>query len=88
MAAGIAGCAEVAARRPRPSAQARSLRCLRAHDWSTRTGSAEPPTLHSAVPNCRPGDTIPFGYKTPHVVDVRDDEADQAPVLVVEDVAG
>ena len=46
---------------------------------------AEPPTLHSAVPNWRPGDTIPFGYKTMRVVGVRDDDADQAPVLVVED---
>jgi hypothetical protein len=31
----------------------------------TADGSpAEPPTLHSAVPNWRAGDTIPFGYKT------------------------
>jgi hypothetical protein len=55
----------------------------------TADGSpAEPPTLHSAVPNWRAGDTIPFGYKTLRVVGVRDDDADQAPVLVVEDVAG
>jgi hypothetical protein len=48
---------------------------------------AEPPTLHSAVPNWRAGDSIYFGYKTLRVVGVRDDDADQAPVLVVEDMA-
>jgi hypothetical protein len=37
----------------------------------TADGSpAEPPRLHSAVPNWRPGDTIPFGYKTLRVVGV------------------
>jgi hypothetical protein len=55
----------------------------------TADGSpAEPPRLHSAVPNWRPGDTIPFGYKTLRVVGVRDDDDDEAPVLVVEDMAG
>jgi hypothetical protein len=35
-----------------------------------------------------PGDTIPLGaQRTLRVVRVRDDDADQAPVLVVEDVA-
>jgi hypothetical protein len=48
---------------------------------------AEPPTLTSAVPNWRPGDTIPLGTRTLRVVGVRDDEADEPPVLVVEDVA-
>ena len=42
------------------------------------------PRLKSAVPNWRPGDTIPLGARTLRVVDVRDDDADQAPVLVVE----
>jgi hypothetical protein len=42
----------------------------------TADGSpAEPPTLHSAVPNWRAGDSIPFGYKTLRVVGVRDDDA-------------
>jgi hypothetical protein len=50
--------------------------------------AADPPTLTSAVPNWRPGDTIPLGRRTLRVVHVRDDEADQPPVLVVEDVAG
>jgi hypothetical protein len=51
----------------------------------TRDGvPAEPPTLTSSVPNWRPGDTIPLGGRTLRVVDVRDDDADQPPVLIVE----
>jgi hypothetical protein len=46
---------------------------------------ADPPTLKAAVPNWRAGDTIPLGERTLRVVDVRDDDADQAPVLVVEE---
>jgi hypothetical protein len=49
---------------------------------------AEPPRLQSAVPNWRAGDTIPLGGRTLRVVGVRDDDADQPPVLVVEDTAG
>jgi hypothetical protein len=48
---------------------------------------AEPPTVSVAVPNWRPGDTIPLGHKTLRVVAVRDDDADQTAVLVVKDVA-
>ena len=33
------------------------------------------------------GDTIPLGYKTLRVMDVRDDEVDEEPVLVVEDMS-
>jgi hypothetical protein len=33
------------------------------------------------------GDTIPLGNRTLQVVRVRDNDADQAPVLVVEDLA-
>jgi hypothetical protein len=47
---------------------------------------AEPPTLSAAVPNWKPGDTIHFGHKTLRVVGRRDDDADQPPVLVVEDL--
>jgi hypothetical protein len=47
---------------------------------------AEPPTMTSAVPNWGPGHTIPLGRKTLRVIDVRDDEADEPPVLVVEGV--
>jgi hypothetical protein len=48
---------------------------------------AEPPTLKSAVPNWRAGDMIPLGQRTLRVVDVTDEEAEEPPVLVVEDVA-
>ena len=46
---------------------------------------AEPPTLRTANPNWRAGDTIPLGRKTLRVIDVRDDDADQPPALVVEE---
>jgi hypothetical protein len=52
-----------------------------------RDGSpADPPTLSSAVPNWRPGDTIPRGgNRTLRVVEVRPaPEPDADPVLVVE----
>ena len=49
---------------------------------------AEPPTLSAAVPNWKPGDSIYLGKRTLRVVGVRDEDADQPPVLVVENVAG
>jgi hypothetical protein len=49
---------------------------------------AEPPTLTSAVPNWRSGDTIPLGPRTLRVVDIRDDDPEQPQVLVVADMAG
>ena len=48
---------------------------------------AEPPTLASAVPNWKAGDMIPLGSRSLRVVAIRDDDADQPPVLVVEDMA-
>jgi hypothetical protein len=48
---------------------------------------ADPPSLETAVPNWRSGDEIPLGHRTLRVVRLRDDDADQPPVLVVEDVA-
>jgi hypothetical protein len=48
---------------------------------------AEPPTLSSAVPDWGEGDTIHLGRRV-LVVGKRDDDADQPPVLVVEDVGG
>jgi hypothetical protein len=48
---------------------------------------AEPASLSSAVPNWGPGETIHLGHKTLRVVGVRDDDADQPPVLVVEDAS-
>lgn len=44
---------------------------------------ADPPTLRTASPT-RLGDTIPLGQRTLRVVAIRDDDADQAAVLVVE----
>jgi hypothetical protein len=47
---------------------------------------ADPPKLDTAVPNWRLGDTIPLGRdRILRVVRIRDDDADQPPVLVVED---
>jgi hypothetical protein len=48
----------------------------------------EPAQLTSAVPNWRAGDTIPLGARTLRVVDVRDDDTDEPPVLFVEDMVG
>jgi hypothetical protein len=47
---------------------------------------ADPPTLSAAVPDWKPGHTIHLGHKTLRVIGLRDDDAEQAPVLVVEDV--
>jgi hypothetical protein len=50
---------------------------------------ADPPEHRTAVPNWRPGDTIPRGAGTTlRVVEVRDHDAEHAPVLVVEDMSG
>ena len=45
---------------------------------------AEPPTHSGAVSNIKPGDEIPLGRRSLRVIDRRDDDADQPPVLVVE----
>jgi hypothetical protein len=47
---------------------------------------ADPPTFSAAVPNWGVGDTIPLGGRTLRVVGIRDDDADQPPALVVEEV--
>ena len=46
---------------------------------------AEPPTLSVAVPNWKPGDVVHTRGKALQVVALRDDDADEPPVLVVED---
>jgi len=49
---------------------------------------ADPSALRTAVTTWQPGDTIPLGPdRTLQAVRVRNDDADQVPVLVVEDVA-
>ena len=54
----------------------------------TRDGdSADPPTFRTAVPGWRVGDTIPLGGRPSlQVIEVRDDNVDEPPVLVVEEV--
>ena len=46
---------------------------------------ADPPTLDAAIPNWKAGDSIHLGHRTLRVVGTRDDDADQPPVLIVED---
>ena len=46
---------------------------------------AEPPTLEASVPNWRVGDVISLGRRQLRVVGKRDDDADQPPVLLVEE---
>jgi hypothetical protein len=48
---------------------------------------ADPPTLTSGVRNWKAGDTIPLGRRMLRVVTVRDDDADQLPVLIVEEAS-
>jgi hypothetical protein len=49
---------------------------------------AEPPSFKTTVLVWNPGDTIPLGpNRTLQVVRVRDEDADQPPVLVVADAA-
>jgi hypothetical protein len=47
---------------------------------------AEPSELSRAVPNWEPGHTIHFGHETMRVGGVRADDADEPPVLIVEEV--
>jgi hypothetical protein len=65
-------------------------------DWMTFTFKlerldgtpADPPSFKTSVLVWKPGDTIPLGpNKTFQVVRVRDEDADQPPVLVVADAA-
>ena len=49
---------------------------------------AEPATLESAVPDWKPGHEIHLGDRALRVIGKRDDDADQPPVLVVEEAAG
>jgi len=47
---------------------------------------AEPASFATAVPNWSPGDVIPLGRRQLRVIGMRDDDADQPPVLVVEEL--
>ena len=46
---------------------------------------ADPPTLTTAAPLWRPGDTIPLGARSLRVLDVRAGSDEEPTVLVVED---
>jgi hypothetical protein len=46
---------------------------------------AEPATFSNAVPDWKPGHAIHLGRTPLRVVAVRDEDADQPPVLVVEE---
>lgn len=48
---------------------------------------AEPQTFKTAVPNWSPGDMIHLGQRALEINAVRDDDADQPPTLVVEDLS-
>jgi hypothetical protein len=49
--------------------------------------AADPPTFSTAVPGWRVGDTIPLGGRPSlRVIEIRDDNVDEPPVLVVESV--
>jgi hypothetical protein len=48
--------------------------------------SADPATFATAVPNWSPGGVIPVGHRALRVIGKRDDDADQPPVLIVEDM--
>jgi hypothetical protein len=47
---------------------------------------AEPSTLSAAVPDWPDGSMIHLGKRTLRVIGKRDDDGDQPPVLIVEDV--
>ncbi len=67
---------------------------LRREDWmagflfrleTTEGEPAKPPTLSAAVPDWKPGHTIHLGRRTLRMVGIRDDDADQPPLPIVED---
>jgi hypothetical protein len=59
---------------------------LQAGDCGPR--ARRPPTLVTVAPSWRPGDTIPLGRRVLRVIQVRDGDPDESPVLVVEDASG
>ena len=48
---------------------------------------ADPSTFESVVPHWKPGDSIYLGNRTLRVIGIRDDDADERPVLLVEEAA-
>jgi hypothetical protein len=64
----------------------RAREILSAHLKTADGEPADPPTFLTVAPLWRPGDTIPLGRRTLRVIDVRDGNVDEDPVLVVEDM--
>jgi hypothetical protein len=55
---------------------------------TTDGAPADPPSFTTVAPQWRPGDTIPLGPgRALSVVGVRVTDADETPVLIVEDVS-
>ena len=50
-------------------------------------GPADPPSFTTVAPTWVPGDTIPLGRRTLRVIDVRQPDPDEPPVLIVEDTS-
>jgi len=48
---------------------------------------ADPPSFQTVAPLWRPGDSIPLGRRTLRVIDVRQADPDEPPILVVEDMS-
>jgi hypothetical protein len=48
---------------------------------------ADPPSFTTVAPLWRAGDTIPLGHTTLCVVDVRQPDPDESPILFVEDTS-
>jgi hypothetical protein len=49
--------------------------------------AGDPSTMEAVVPNWKAGDSIHFGRRALRVVGTRDDDADQPPVLIVEEAS-
>jgi hypothetical protein len=54
---------------------------------TTEGAPAEPSKLEAPVPNWKLGDMIYLGHRELRVVGTRDDDADQPPVLIVEEAS-
>lgn len=77
------------ARRGRPVPETEDWMTYRFRLERTDGSPADPPTFRTSEVRWRQGDTIPLsGDRTLRVLGVRDDDADQLPVLVVEDLPG
>ena len=87
--AGVAGYASPAVR-SQPETEGRPMAYGLTFRLELEDGTpADPPTFRSAPGvSWKAGDTIAIGRRTLRVLGVRDDDADQPPALVVEDMSG